>query len=225
MAVQTEDQKDLGDVADEIVRCGRALTDKGLLSQSSGNLSVRVSPDRVLITPTGIPYHDIRPEDLVLVDLAGVRISGDRSPSSELPLHTAVYRDRDDLQAIVHTHSPMATTLAILNRPIPAVHYMIAGLGVTQIGVAPYATFGSEQLASNVRAAFAAPARGVLIGNHGVVAGGPTLRAAATAAESIEILAGHYYRCLAVGDAVVLDDQEMAGVLAKYRDAGVLGAP
>jgi L-fuculose-phosphate aldolase len=149
MAVSIVDQKDLGDVADEIVRCGRALTDKGLLSQSSGNLSVRVSPDRVLITPTGIPYHEIRPEDLVLVDLAGVRISGDRLPSSELPLHTAVYRDRDDLQAIVHTHSPMATTIAILNRPIPAVHYMIAGLGVTEIAVAPYATFGSDQLASS----------------------------------------------------------------------------
>ncbi len=117
MAVSIADQKDLGDAADEIVRCGRELTEKGLLSQSSGNLSVRVGLDRVLITPTGMPYHEIQRHDLVLVDLAGARISGDRLPSSELPLHTAVYRDRDDLQAIVHTHSPMANTNAILNRP------------------------------------------------------------------------------------------------------------
>jgi L-fuculose-phosphate aldolase len=170
------------------------------------------------------PYHEIRPEDLVLVDLAGVRISGGCSPSSELPLHTAVYRDRDDLQAIVHTHFQTATTIAILDRPIPTVHYMITRVGVTEIAAAPYATFGSDQLASNVRAAFRSPARGVLIGDHGVVAVGPTLQAAAAAAEAIEILAGFYYRCLALGDAVVLGNQEMVGALAKYRDTDILGA-
>jgi L-ribulose-5-phosphate 4-epimerase len=120
MAVSIANQKDLGDVADTIVRCGCDLTDKGLLSQSSGNLSAWASPDRARIIPTGIPYHEIRPGDIVLVDLASVAIGGDHLPSSELPLHTAMYRDWDDLQAIVHTRFPMAATIAILNRPIPA---------------------------------------------------------------------------------------------------------
>jgi L-fuculose-phosphate aldolase len=71
----------------------------------------------MLITPAGMPYHEIQPHDLVLIDPADVRLSGDHLPSSELPLHTAVYRDRDGLQAIVRTHSPIATTIAILDRP------------------------------------------------------------------------------------------------------------
>ncbi len=120
MAVSIADQKDLGDVADEIVRCGRGLTDKGLLSQISGNLSVRVGPDRVLITPNRMLYHEIRPEDLVLLDLASFRVRGGRLSSAEHPLYTAMYWNRDDLEANAHTHSPMATTIAILNRPIPA---------------------------------------------------------------------------------------------------------
>jgi L-fuculose-phosphate aldolase len=205
-----------------LVACGMSLTDKGLLTQTSGNLSVRVADDRILITPSGLPYYEIAPEDLVVVGLDGTILEGSRRPSSELPLHTLVYRERPDIRAIVHTHSPMATTLAILNRPIPAVHYMVAALGVTRIEVAPYATFGSDELAHNVRRTFVAPARAVLIGNHGVVAGGPTLEVAANAAESVELLAGHYYRCLVVGGGVVLTDEQMVEVLQKYRFVGAL---
>ncbi len=216
------DDVDLRGARESLVSCGRTLTDRGLLSQTSGNLSLRLGDDRLLITPSSVPYHEITPSDLVITDTDGTVIEGTRRPSSELPLHSLVYRTRPDLTAIVHTHSPMATTLAILNRPIPAVHYMIASLAVTEVQVATYATYGTAELAANVRDAFPAPARAVLIGNHGVVAGGPSLSVAANAAESVELLAGLYYRCLTVGDAVTISDEQMAEVLDKYREAGVL---
>jgi L-fuculose-phosphate aldolase len=205
-----------------LVAYGRMLADKRLLMQTSGNLSVRLPTGDLLITPTSIPYSEITPSDLVVANLDGAVVAGFRRPSSELPLHALVYRSRPDIRAIVHTHSEMATTIAVLNKPIPAVHYMIASLGVTRVEVAPYATFGSDKLARNVSAAFAYPARAVLIGNHGVVAGGPTLPAAANAAEAVELLAALYYRVLVAGGGVVLTDDQMAEVLGKYKAYGPL---
>ena len=147
----------------------------------------------------------------------GTVLEGVREPSSETPLHTAVYQHRDDIRAIVHTHSVHATTLAILGMPIPAVHYIIASLNTTTVPVTPYATYGTPQLALNVRDTFRAPGRAVLIANHGMVAGGATLKQAADAAETTEILAGYYYRSLAVGQPNVLASSQMDEVFAKYR--------
>jgi L-fuculose-phosphate aldolase len=128
-----------------------------------------------------------------------------------------VYESRPDVAAIVHTHSPHATTLAILGLPIPAVHYMIALAQVTRIEVAGYATYGTEALARNVRDAFGAPARAVLIANHGLIAAGATLAEAADVAEAVETLAGLYYRALAIGQPNVLSQEQMAEVLVKFQ--------
>jgi L-fuculose-phosphate aldolase len=200
-----------------LVACGRDLLARGLLSQTSGNLSVRLPGDRILITPTSMEYDRIEPSDIVLIGADGSVVSGDRAPSSETPLHCLVYAERPDIGAIVHTHSPNATTLAVLGLPIPAVHYMIAVAGTMQIAVAQYATYGTPELARNVRDAFPAPARAALIANHGLVAGAASLKEAATVAEAVETLAGLYYRALAVGTPVVLDADQMTDVLAKYQ--------
>jgi L-fuculose-phosphate aldolase len=199
------------------VACGRELLARGLLSQTSGNLSVRLADGRILITPTSMEYDRIEPSDIVLIAADGSIAGGDRAPSSETPLHCLVYAERPDVGAIVHTHSPYATTLAVLGLPIPAVHYMIAVTGTTQIGVAAYATYGTPELARNVRDAFPAPARAALIANHGLVAGATTLKEAASVAEAVETLAGLYYRALAVGAPVILGADQMADVLAKYQ--------
>ena len=202
---------------DQLVACGRVLLARGLLSQTSGNLSIRVSDDEVCITPSAMEYDRIEPADIVVTGLDGEVRSGARPPSSETPLHCMVYESRPDVAAIVHTHSPHATTLAILGLPIPAVHYMIALAQVTRIEVAGYATYGTEALARNVRDAFGAPARAVLIANHGLIAAGATLAEAADVAEAVETLAGLYYRALAIGQPNVLSQEQMAEVLVKFQ--------
>lgn len=200
----------------QLISCGRDLLARGLLSQTSGNLSIRLG-DQILITPTSMEYDRIEPADIVVLDLDGSVISGSRAPSSETPLHCLVYATRPDVSAIVHTHSPHATTLAVLGMPIPAVHYMIAVADTTEVAVADYATYGTDELARNVRDAFGAPAKACLIANHGLVAAASSLRQAAAVAEAIETLAGLYYRALAVGKPVVLSETQMAEVQAKYR--------
>ena len=201
----------------DLVSCGRTLLARGLLSQTSGNLSIRVSPGEVCITPSGMEYDRLEPADMVLTGTDGKLREGRHTPSSETPLHCLVYASRPDISAIVHTHSPYATTLAILVLPIPAVHYMIARARTTQIEVASYATYGTDALAQNVRDAFAAPALAVLLANHGLVAGGATLQEAADVAEAMEMLARLYCQALAVGTPRVLSPDQMAEVMAKYE--------
>ena len=201
----------------DLVSCGRILLARGLLSQTSGNLSIRVSPDEVCITPSGMEYDRLEPADMVLTGTDGNLREGQHAPSSETPLHCLVYDSRPDVSAIVHTHSPYATTLAILGLPIPAVHYMIARARTTQIEVASYATYGTDALAQNVRDAFAAPALAVLLANHGLVAAGATLQEAADVAEAMEMLARLYCHALAVGTPRVLSPDQMAEVMAKYE--------
>lgn len=206
----------IDDACEQLADCGRDLFGKGLLTQTAGNLSVRVG-DYICITPTSMEYNRIKPGDIALARLDGKLHRAPHRPSSELPLHRMVYQSRPDMSAIVHTHSPLATTLAILHLPIPAVHYMIAVTRSTEVPVAPYATYGTEELARSVRDAFPAPARAVLIANHGLVAVGETLDAAATVAEAVETLAGLYYRALTIGKPNVLSDKQMADVLARYE--------
>jgi L-fuculose-phosphate aldolase len=162
-------------------------------------------------------YDRITGEDIVVVGLDEKVRQGSRVPSSETPLHCLVYETRPEVSAIVHTHSPYATTLAVLGMSIPAVHYMIAVLRTTTIEVAAYATYGTEELAQNVRDAFVAPSKAVLIANHGLVAVGSTLKEAADAAQAVETLAGLYYRSLAIGKPNILSDEQMDEVFAKYR--------
>jgi L-fuculose-phosphate aldolase len=208
---------DLQSVREQLVECGVRLLRKGLLTQTSGNLSVRLSPSTMAITPTSIEYDRMTPADIVVCGLDGAAVAGSRAPSSEMPLHAAVYQQRGDISAIVHTHSTYATTLAVLGMPIPAVHYIIASLNTTTVPVAPYATYGTPELAASVRDTFQAPCMAVLIANHGTVAGGRTLKQAADGAETTEILAGYYYRGLTVGRPNILTAGQMDQVFAKYR--------
>ena len=162
-------------------------------------------------------YDRITNEDIVAVGPNGNVRQGTRVPSSETPLHCLVYETRPEISAIVHTHSPYATTLAVMGMRIPAVHYMIAVLRTTTIEVAAYATYGTDELARNVRDVFVAPSKAVLIANHGLVAVGSSLKEAADAAEAVETLAGLYYRSLAIGQPNILSDEQMAEVFAKYE--------
>jgi len=184
----------------------------------TGNLSVR-RDDRFAVTPTGVAYDRIDADDVPVVDFEGDRVAGELAPSSETPMHTAIYREFEP-GAIVHTHSPWSSTLAILHEPIPPVHYMLALAGTT-VPVADYDTYGTEELAANAVAAMeAADAEACLLANHGLLATGDDLDAALETAVNVEYTARIYCQAKAFGDPVELSPEEMAAVAEKFEGYG-----
>jgi L-fuculose-phosphate aldolase len=204
----------------EIVTFGRKLLTSGLTAGTGGNLSVvNRKKNCIAITPSGVDYLAMSPGDVVLVGMEGGPVEASRyKPSSELLFHQALYRKRDDIQAIVHTHSVYATTLATLGWEIPAFHYLVAYSG-RKVPLAPYATFGSEELARNVADAIGEN-NAVLMGSHGVVTVGATLAKAFETAEIIEYVARVYYLAKGRGEPALLSDQEMDKVLEKFKGYG-----
>lgn len=166
-----EVQQDVQDAWSALVATALRSVEDGLVVGTSGNVSVRVG-DLVLVTPTGVPYDRIGPDDIVAVDLDGKQVMGTLRPSSELPMHLAIYL-HTDARAVVHTHAVHATAVSTLLYELPAIHYMAAALG-GKIRVADYATYGSEQLAANVLHALR-ERTGCLIRNHGTIVYGDDL--------------------------------------------------
>jgi L-fuculose-phosphate aldolase len=212
----------MGELAlrEQIAELGRELEAAGLLWLTAGNISAR-DGSTVAITPSGIRYTDVEPADVVLCALGdGAVIDGSRRPSSELPLHRAIYRARPDAGAIVHTHSEYATTFAVLREPIPAIHYAIAHLHTASVPVVDYATYGSEELASLAFATLAGGAQAALLANHGAVALGADLAEASRNAQILEMLAATCWRARAIGTPHVLSDEEIRRVEDRYRTYG-----
>jgi L-fuculose-phosphate aldolase len=202
-----------------VVGAAQAMDRAGFAPSKSGNVSCR-HRDGALITPSGLAYASMQPDDIVEIDLQGRVRSGRGRPSSEWPFHTSIYRARADAEAIVHTHSPKATALSCARRGIPALHYMIALAGGADVRCADYATFGTQQLADNAVRALE-DRKAVLLANHGVIAIGATPDAALTIAAEVENLAGQYLALLQAGlEPVVLDEAEMARVSAKFESYG-----
>ena len=203
----------------EIVRYGTKLLEHGLTKGTGGNLSIFDRTEGLMaISPSGIDYHLVRAEDVVVTDLAGNIVEGRRKPSSESEMHRIFYEKRDDLNAVVHAHSPYCSVLACLNRDLPPTHYMIALAGKT-VRCAPYATFGTRTLAEHAFAAMAG-SKAVLLANHGLLAAGATLEEAFNIAEEIEFCAQIYCRARAIGDPVILDDGEMELMIERFKTYG-----
>ncbi|MFE7978577.1 class II aldolase/adducin family protein [Streptomyces shenzhenensis] len=156
---------------EELVGTARRTVSDGLVVGTSGNVSVRVG-DTVLVTPSGVPYDRLTPDDMTGVDLDGRQVLGTLVPTSELPMHLAVYR-ATDARAVVHTHAVHATAVSTLVSELPSIHYMSAALG-GPVRVAPYATYGTEELARNMLHALAGRS-GCLLRNHGTLTYGSTL--------------------------------------------------
>ncbi|MEO8701779.1 MAG: class II aldolase/adducin family protein [Kofleriaceae bacterium] len=203
---------------DDLVATARRMSELGLTPGTSGNVSVRV-PSGMLVTPSGMAYSMLVPDDLVDVRADGHIRPGQRDPSSEWQLHRDLYTARGDCTAIVHTHSRYCTTIACLRKPIPAIHYMIALAGTTEIPCAEYATFGSPELAHNVVSALA-EGRAALMANHGMVALGDSLAAALKLAAEIEELAALFWHAMQAGTPVILDREEMTRVAGKFATYG-----
>ncbi len=201
-----------------VIETARRTVAEWLTHGTSGNVSAR-APGGFWITPTGIPYERLEPADLVLMDLDGNAARGTRRPSSEWRIHRDIYAARPEAGAVVHVHPPFATTISCLRKDLPAIHYMIAVAGGPMVRCASYATFGTEELSNSTLAALEGRTA-CLLANHGMVALGADLAGAFRTALEVERVAELYWRALAAGAPVILDQAEMERVVERFKDYG-----
>ncbi|MFF7647822.1 class II aldolase/adducin family protein [Streptomyces canus] len=206
------------DAWDELVDTARRTVTDGLVVGTSGNVSVRVG-DTVLVTPSGVPYDRLAPDDVTGVDLEGRQVLGTLVPTSELPMHLAVYRSTD-ARAVVHTHAVHATAVSTLVPELPTIHYMTSALG-GPVRVAPYATYGTDELADNMLHALA-DRSACLLQNHGTITYGNTLAQAYDRTAQLEWMCHLWLTARAVPDLTpnLLTEEQLAEVGERLRGYG-----
>ena len=209
------------ELREEVARVAGRLLESGLVTGTSGNVSAQTPDGDVLITPSGLAYDEMRPEDVVLVDRDANVLEGDLIPSTETPMHTGIYKARPNVKAVVHTHSRFATTLACLGWPIPPVHYMLTTLsGEGRVPIAPYDLYGTEELAANAAGALGESHDACLLQNHGTITVGETPDKAFARTVTLEEMAEVYYRTRLAGDPILLGEEQIAEVAEKISGYG-----
>src|SRR4051795_9247239 len=193
----------------------RTLASRGLVIGTAGNLSVRAG-EQVVVTPTGCTFEGVAPEEMSVVELDGDVVEGE--PTSELGLHLGVYRAMDWAGAVVHTHSPMATAVGCVLDELPPIHYAMLALGGS-VRVAPYATFGTDELHSHVLAALDGRLA-ALMRNHGTLNCAASLDAAVEGALLLEWACSLYWHAKQIGEPCVLSDEQLADVAAQIQRLG-----
>jgi L-fuculose-phosphate aldolase len=202
---------------EQVAAACRRLADEGLLIGTAGNLSAR-REDLVAITPTGATLAEIAADDVSVVDLEGQVVTGKLAPTSELDLHIGAYRRFAGAGAVVHTHAPMATALSCVLDELPCVHYQMLLLGGT-VPVAPYATFGTPELAQSVLDTLEGRSA-ALMQNHGAIAYGADLDQAVEHSLLLEWACTVYWRAAQIGEPRVLDEAERGAVVTAAIDRG-----
>ena len=201
----------------DVVETCLFMQSNGLIVGTAGNVSIRVD-DKIAISPSGVPYETMTAEDVVVFSMDGERVDGVLEPSSELPLHLSVYRETA-AKAITHNHAPASTALGLVVDEIPPSHYYSAMLGGI-IRVAPYAEFGTDELARNVTDALKGRS-GALMKNHGAITIGPTVKKAAGLLPILEYICEIHLRAMATGAPVaLLSPEQMADAKAAIADYG-----
>ncbi len=205
----------------EIVAACRRMNETGLNQGTSGNISARMG-DRMLITPSATPYDKATPEMVASMPLEGDygTWDGPLKPSSEWRFHLDILKSRQEVGAIVHTHAPYCTTLAIARREIPACHYMIATFGGTNVRCGGYARYGTAELSAIALEALEGR-WACLLANHGMIVLGANLTNAMWRAVELEAIARQYYQSLLIGGPVLLSDEEVAETAQNFGDYGV----
>mgnify|MGYP003092402226 FL=1 len=202
-----------------LIEYGKKLVKAGLTKGTGGNLSIFDRKNgHVAITPSGIDFFEIQPEYIVIIDVDGNVIEGNRTPSSEWAMHVMPYKYRDDIDAVIHAHTMYATVMACLRQELPATHYMIAVAG-ENVRVAEYATYGSPELAKNAFEAMK-DRKAVILANHGILAGANDLLNAFNIIEEIEYCAEVYTKAKAIGEPVILPHEEMTLMAEKFKTYG-----
>lgn len=204
-------------VQSEIVAVGHEMIHSGLVTGSWGNISVRVDADTIAITPSGRNYLSLQADDIVIVDQAGNRLEGNLLPSSELPLHLAVYQARSDIQSIVHTHSVFASACAVAHKAIaPIIEDLVQVVGGS-VDVAAYALPGTTDLATSAVQSLGKK-NAVLLANHGMLGCGATLPEALLCCELVEKAAQIFIYAQSLGGAVSLSDADCRVMHQFYND-------
>jgi len=202
-----------------LVEYGQKLITSGLTKGTGGNLNIFNREEKLMvITPTGMDYFKTKSEDIVVINLEGEIVDGNRMPSSEYEMHKIFYENREDINAIIHTHTVYATTLACLNWELPPVHYLVALAG-HNVRCAKYATYGTKELAENALEAMK-DRRAVILANHGLLAGANDLLNAFNIVEEIEYCSEIYCRVKSIGDPVILQKEEMDLMVEKFKTYG-----
>ena len=209
-------------IAEQLLKTAQKLLITGLNKGTSGNVGVRYDGG-FLITPSGMAVEDMTPDSMVKMQFDG-SFEQSKIPSSEWRFHRDILASRAEINAIVHTHSMFATTLACLHKDIPPFHYMIAVVGGNSIRCAPYALFGSQALSNNALAALI-DRKACLLANHGMIALGSDLDDALAVAVEVENLCEQYWRMLQVtqgqlGEPHILTDAEMQDVFRQFKGYG-----
>lgn len=203
----------------EVIEYGRKMILEGLTKGTGGNISIlNFEKNLMAITPSGIDYLKIYPEDIVIIDVeTGNIVDGEKVPSSESDMHRIFYKYRKDIKAVIHTHSKYATALSCTNQKLPAVHYLLAVAGI-EVPCAEYATYGTVKLAKNAYKAMKEKA--VLLSNHGMIAGGESLLEAYNIAENIEFCCELYSISKTMGEPQILSEKEMQKIVERFKNYG-----
>ncbi len=202
----------------DVARYCQRLGSAGLTPGSSGNISIfNRARGFAAISPSSMAYDNMTAQDVVVMDLNHKVVEGSYRPSSEYAMHLNCYQHRHDINAVVHTHAPNLTTLAVLGLELPAVHYMLAMAGRASVPCVPYAIFGSTELAEatvrHLQGGYA-----VLLESHGALTVGPTIAYAYELTEQLEFCAEIYLKAKSVGDPIILSDRQIADVISKLTD-------
>lgn len=202
-----------------LLSTSKRLVALGLNKGTSGNCSVRTGEGAFLMTPSGLDVKEMTPDSMVEMQLDGTFVPG-KKPSSEWRFHRDIFASRPEVNAVIHTHSMFATTMACLHQAIPPFHYMIAVTGGDSIRCAPYALFGSQALSDNALAALKGR-KACLLANHGMIAMGASLDEALAITEEVENLCEQYWRLLQITpEPPLLSEAEMRAVFEQFKGYG-----
>jgi len=210
----------LAEEREKLVYFGKRLHRDKLTRGTGGNLSIYNSELNLMaITPSGIPYEELRNQDIVIMNLEGEVVEGSLKPSSENPMHRKVYENRREFKAMIHTHSTYAVVLSGLRKPLPAIDYLVAMGGGKDVRIADYASFGSNELSTNALSAMEDRCA-VILSNHGMNVCSETLENAYAKLEILEFCCELYIKALSAGEPVILDDLEMGKMVKEFEHYG-----
>lgn len=204
---------------EQVIEYSLKLLSEGLTNGTAGNVSILNREEGlVAISPTGVNYSELTPEMISIVDLDGKLIEG-LKPSSELEMHMILYRNREDVNAVIHTHPVYTTVLACLRQDLPAIDYMIAVTGATKVKCAEYASYGTKELAENAYKAMGS-SLAVILANHGLTTAGKDIANAFNITVQVEYISNLYIKARNIGEPIILPDNEMNSMLERFKTYG-----
>lgn len=202
----------------EIIEYGKKILDKNLTFGSGGNISVRFD-NNMLITPSAVAYDELQKLEIVYMDYEGKVIRGNLKPSSEHKMHSLIYENRKDVNAIIHTHSKYINVLAALGMDLKAANYLIASSGDSIVKVAPYETYGTEELAEKALE-YLENRKAVILANHGLITCGKDLEEAYNIAMDLEFCAFVYVKALSIGEVNLIPEDKIEELVEKFKNHG-----